>query len=94
MVSKEVEDTSAFNTLSYETLSYETLSYEAAFAQLEEVLAQLERDDLPLEQSLVLYEQGVVLAARCSTLLDAAELRVQQWQTDGATTEFTGWQEG
>jgi exodeoxyribonuclease VII small subunit len=70
------------------------LSYEAAFAQLEEVLAQLERDDLPLEESLLLYEQGVELAARCSRVLDAAELRVQRWQSDGATVELTDWQEG
>jgi exodeoxyribonuclease VII small subunit len=70
------------------------LSYEAAFANLEDVLQKLERDDLPLEESLVLYEQGVALAAHCATLLDSAELRVQQWQVNGTTTDFTGWQEG
>jgi len=70
------------------------LDYEAAFAQLEAVLEKLESDDLPLEESLILYEQGVTLAARCATLLDSAELRVQQWQATGATTDFTGWQEG
>ena len=70
------------------------MSYEVAFAQLEAVLGQLEGDDLPLEQSLLLYEQGVALAAHCSTLLDSAELRVQQWQGDGAPVDFDGWQEG
>ncbi len=70
------------------------LDYEAAFAQLEEVLERLERDDLPLEESLILYEQGVTLSAHCSALLDSAELRVQQWQANGTTTDFTGWQEG
>lgn len=70
------------------------LSYEDAFARLEVVLAQLEQDDLPLEQSLLLYEQGVALSDHCSKLLDNAELRVQQWQADGAVTDFTGWQEG
>ncbi len=70
------------------------LSYEAAFADLENVLQKLERDDLPLEESLVLYEQGVSLAAHCAALLDSAELRVQQWQANGTTTDFTGWQEG
>ncbi len=70
------------------------LNYEAAFAQLEDVLEKLERDDLPLEESLLLYEQGVALAAHCSILLDSAELRVQQWQANGTTTDFTGWQEG
>ena len=70
------------------------LDYEAAFAQLEDVLERLERDDLPLEESLILYEQGVTLSAHCSALLDSAELRVQQWQTNGTTTDLAGWQEG
>lgn len=74
--------------------SVEELSYEAALAQLEQVLATLERDDLPLETSLTLYERGVLLADHCTKLLDTAELRVRKWQTDGQTTPFTDWQEG
>lgn len=70
------------------------LSYEEALAQLEIILSTLERDDLPLETSLTLYERGVLLADRCTSLLDAAELRVQKWQADGSTTPFTDWQEG
>jgi len=70
------------------------LSYEEAFAQLDQVLVQLERDDLPLEESLVLYEKGVALSTHCSMLLDGAELRVQQWQADDHVTDFNGWQEG
>lgn len=77
-----------------ETDQLSGLDYEAAFAQLEDVLERLERDDLPLEESLILYEQGVTLAAHCSALLDSAELRVQQWQVNGTTTDFTDWQEG
>lgn len=70
------------------------LSYEEALAQLDIVLSTLERDDLPLETSLTLYEQGVLLANHCTSLLDAAELRVRKWQPDGQTTLFTDWQEG
>ncbi len=70
------------------------ITYEAAFAQLETILQALEGDDLPLAESLALYEQGVVLAAHCTTLLDSAELRVRQWQNGGTTTAFNGWQEG
>lgn len=69
-------------------------TYELAFAQLETILQALEGDDLPLAESLALYEQGVVLAAHCTTLLDSAELRVRQWQNGGTTTAFNGWQEG
>jgi len=70
------------------------LSYEEALVQLELILSTLERDDLPLETSLSLYERGVVLSDHCTTLLNAAELRVRKWQADGQTTPFTGWQEG
>ena len=73
---------------------YAPLSYEAAFTQLEDVLTKLESDDLPLEESLLLYEQGLTLSAHCAALLDSAELRVRQWQGDDTTTEFTDWQEG
>lgn len=76
------------------TQPVQELSYEEALAQLEIVLATLERDDLPLETSLTLYEQGVLLADHCTSLLDAAELRIQKWQTDGQTVPFTDWQEG
>ena len=70
------------------------LSYEEAFAQLEQILQALEAGDLPLEQSLVLYEQGVTLSAYCARKLDEAELRVRQWQPGHQTTPFEGWQEG
>ena len=70
------------------------ITYESAFAQLETILQALEGDDLPLEESLVLYEQGIELVARCTHLLDSAELRVRQWQNGGTTTAFAGWQEG
>ncbi len=56
----------------------EDLSFEDAFRELEEIVAQLESDDLPLEESLALYERGQRLAARCNVQLDTAELRVQQ----------------
>jgi exodeoxyribonuclease VII small subunit len=70
------------------------LTYEAAFTQLEQILQTLEGGDLPLEQTLALYEQGVTLAAYCARKLDEAELRVSQWQPGHQTTPFTNWQEG
>jgi exodeoxyribonuclease VII small subunit len=76
------------------TLPVDELSYEEALAQLELILSTLERDDLPLETSLTLYERGVVLSDHCTNLLNAAELRVRKWQGDGQTVLFTEWQEG
>jgi exodeoxyribonuclease VII small subunit len=54
------------------------LTFEQAFAELEESVRTLERGDLPLEESLVLYERGQELSAYCAKLLDEAELKVQQ----------------
>ncbi len=54
------------------------LTFEQAFAELEESVRALERGDLPLEESLAVYERGQDLAAYCAKLLDEAELKVQQ----------------
>lgn len=56
----------------------EELSFEAALRELEEAVHRLELGDLTLEQSIVLYERGMLLARRCTDALDAAELQVQQ----------------
>lgn len=56
----------------------EKLSFEEAFAELEEVVQQLEEGDLALDQSMALFERGMALATQCNAQLDAAELRVQQ----------------
>lgn len=55
-------------------------TYEALYAQLQEVVQRLEQGELPLAETLRLYEQGVRLSAACQRLLDGAELRVQQLQ--------------
>ena len=62
-------------------------TYEALYAQLQSVVARLEAGDLPLDESLKLYEQGVRLAAECQRLLDEAELRVRNLQGEQATSE-------
>jgi exodeoxyribonuclease VII small subunit len=56
----------------------EDMSYEAAYAELETIVAALEAEGHPLEESLVLYERGQALAQYCSSLLDKAELKVRQ----------------
>ncbi|MDE0429324.1 MAG: exodeoxyribonuclease VII small subunit [Caldilineaceae bacterium] len=69
------------------------LSYEDSYRQLQEVLERLEAADLPLAESLDLYELGMKLAARCGKLLEEAELRVRKWQPDGTLVEFGADQE-
>lgn len=65
------------------------LTYEGSYAQLQSILEQLEAADLPLAESLDLYEAGVKLAARCGVLLEEAELRVRKWEPDGTLTELS-----
>lgn len=61
----------------------EELSYELAFAELQEIVNRLEIESLRLEESLSLFERGQALSKRCSSLLESAELRVQQLRLDG-----------
>ncbi|MEM0935786.1 MAG: exodeoxyribonuclease VII small subunit [Pseudomonadota bacterium] len=66
----------------------EEMSFEAAMAELERVVSQLENGDVPLDQSIALYERGDALKKRCEEALKAAEARVEQITTDanGAAT--------
>ena len=51
--------------------------FEAAIAELESVVKKLEEGDLPLEQSLALYERGVQLSRFCHARLEDAERRIE-----------------
>lgn len=59
-------------------LAEEPLAFEEALGRLDETLAALESGQLPLEDALRLFEEGVRLTQRCQELLDSAELRVQR----------------
>jgi len=51
---------------------------EDALAKLEEITTALERGELPLEEAIRLFEEGVALAAEAKRELDAARLRIDQ----------------
>lgn len=55
-----------------------TLSFEEALRRLEAIVQQLERGDVPLDQSITLYEEGDKLRAQCQARLAAADARIQQ----------------
>lgn len=61
----------------------EDLTYEQAFRELQSLIERLESGELPLEESIMLFERGQALGARCSQLLDNAELRLRQLVPDG-----------
>ena len=49
------------------------MSFEEALGRLEEIVRHLEKGDLPLSESLKLFEEGSGLLKNCSTMLDEAE---------------------
>ena len=51
--------------------------FESAIAELETIVTRLEQGDLPLEQSLALFERGVQLSRFCHTKLEDAERRIE-----------------
>jgi exodeoxyribonuclease VII small subunit len=52
-------------------------TFEAALARLEQIVQRLEKGELPLEESLVLYEEGVKLSRLCHAKLEQAEGRIE-----------------
>lgn len=52
------------------------MSFEQAMAELEQVVGKLERGDVPLEDSIKLYERGAALRKRCDQKLKEAEEKV------------------
>jgi exodeoxyribonuclease VII small subunit len=64
------------------------LKFEDCLARLEQIVTALEAGNLPLEESLKVFEEGVTLARHCSRYLDEAERRIELLAKDetGATT--------
>jgi exodeoxyribonuclease VII small subunit len=54
------------------------LSFEEALKELEVVVGQLERGDVPLENSISLYERGAALRAACEKKLAEAEEKISK----------------
>ena len=52
------------------------LDFEGSMARLEEIVALLERGEAPLEQAMVLFEEGAKLLRECTKQLDEAEQKV------------------
>ena len=54
------------------------MSFEQALKALETIVEDLERGEVPLDQSIRIYERGEALKAHCDQLLRAAEDRVEK----------------
>ncbi|EJT03371.1 exodeoxyribonuclease VII small subunit [Rhizobium sp. CCGE 510] len=60
------------------------LSFEKAVAELESIVARLERGDVALDESIEIYERGETLKKHCEMLLSAAENRIEKIRLDRA----------
>ncbi|WP_223478427.1 exodeoxyribonuclease VII small subunit [Oricola indica] len=54
------------------------MNFETALQQLESIVDQLERGDVPLDKSIEIYERGEALRNRCDALLKAAEAKIEK----------------
>ncbi|WP_343313735.1 exodeoxyribonuclease VII small subunit [Brucella sp. BE17] len=54
------------------------MSFEDALKQLEKIVDNLERGDVPLEESIRIYERGEALKKHCDVLLKSAEDKVEK----------------
>ena len=54
------------------------MSFETAMAELEQIVAKLEKGDVELEESIAIYERGEALRAHCDALLKKAEAKVEK----------------
>lgn len=61
----------------------DSLTYEQALAELETLVATLEAEQQTLSEALALYERGQALAKQCASLLEQAELKIQQLTAAG-----------
>ena len=54
------------------------MTFEQALAALERIVDDLEKGDVPLDQSIRIYERGEALKAHCDRLLKSAEDKVEK----------------
>ena len=64
-------------------------SFESNMQRLEQIVRAMERGDVPLEESLKLFQEGTDLVRSCNQLLDDAQLQVRKIMTapDGSPVE-------
>ena len=57
-------------------MAAKNLSFEQSLGRMDEIVRHLEKGDLPLSESLKLFEEGTGLLCSCSKMLDEAEQKV------------------
>ena len=70
-------------------MNQKNATFEQNMQRLEQIVRSMERGDVPLEESLKLFQEGTGLVEACGKLLDEAELQVKKITTaaDGSPVE-------
>ena len=70
-------------------MSQKNPTFEENMRRLEQIVRAMERGDVPLEESLKLFQEGTALVESCGKLLDEAEMQVKKIATaaDGSPGE-------
>ena len=66
----------------------ENLTYEQAIKRLEHIISKLESNDVPLEESIELFQEGVKLSQYCDNKLKTIQQKVAQIYENGEMKEF------
>lgn len=77
-------------------MNQKNATFEQNMQRLEQIVRSMERGDVPLEESLKLFQEGTSLVEACGKLLDEAELQVKKITTaaDGSPVEEAFTDEG
>jgi len=70
-------------------MSRKKMTFEESMGRLEQIVCAMERGDVPLEESLKLFQEGTELVKSCGKLLDEAQLQVNKIMVaaDGSPVE-------
>lgn len=63
-------------------------SLEEVFKELDQIIAQMESGELPLDQAFAMYEQGISKVKQCNEKLDLIEKKMLELNAAGEVTEF------
>lgn len=65
----------------------ENLNFETTIKSLEQIVQELEKGDLNLDESVKRFEEGMALSKKCTKILDEAEKKITILITDGEDTK-------
>ena len=63
------------------------LNFEESIKQLKTIVEKIEQGEIPLQDSLEQYEQGMALIKHCRTILETAEKRIEKISKDQSPSE-------